>query len=229
MEDIAACMVKEVREIQPAGPYYLGGLCVGGLMAYEAARQILAQGQEVALLALFEPQTPVHFEARSKGFRLDLLGQRLRFHFRNLQLLEIREAPPYIRDRARTLKARVRRLAWHTVYDLQGRMNDRRLRNLGDIQHVAGRAYQPQPYTGRVALFQATNRPVGRDWDQQFGWRKLAARLEVHEIPGHHESFFLEPNVEGLADKLSRCLDEAQGGAEGQEDKDHETCRSEHS
>jgi amino acid adenylation domain-containing protein len=229
MEDIAACMVKEVREIQPAGPYYLGGLCVGGLMAYEAARQIMAQGQEVALLALFEPQTPVHFEARSKAFRLDLLGQRLRFHFRNLQLLEIREAPPYIRDRARTLKARVRRLAWHTVYDLQGRVNDRRLQNLGDIQHVAGRAYQPQPYTGRVALFQATNRPVGRDWDQQFGWRKLAARLEVHEIPGHHESFFLEPNVEGLADKLSRCLDEAQAGAEGQEDEDHETCRSEHS
>jgi thioesterase domain-containing protein len=101
-------------------------------------------------------------------------------------------------------------------------MNDSRLRNLGDIQYLAGRAYQPRPYSERVALFQATNRPVGPDWDQQFGWRKLAARLEVHEVPGHHESFFLEPDVEGLTNKLRRCLDEARAGAEGQKDEDHE-------
>jgi amino acid adenylation domain-containing protein len=206
MEDIAACLVKHVREVQPEGPYCLGGLCAGGLMAYETASQLVAQGQQVALLALFEPQTPSHTDGHSKRFGLHLLGERLSFHLGNLQQLEIKRAPPYIRERARTLVARVRRLAWHSVYDLQGRMNDGRLRNLGDILYLAASAYRPQRYTGRVALFQAKNRPAGGNWDQQFSWKQLAAALEVHEVPGYHDSIFLEPNVETLAKELIHCL-----------------------
>jgi len=57
MEEIAASLVKQVRQVQRDGPYYLGGFCAGGLMAYEIARQLTESGQQVGLLALFEPQT----------------------------------------------------------------------------------------------------------------------------------------------------------------------------
>ena len=204
MEDIAARLVRHVRELRPEGPYYLGGLCGGGLMAYETASQLMAQGQQVALLALFEPYRHGH----SNRFQLDLLAQRLRFHLENLQQLEIKQALPYIRKRARSLVARIRKLARDTIYDRydkQPRMDDGRL-NPVEILYMAASSYRPRPYPGRVELFQATNRPRGRHWDHQFTWRELVATLEVHEIPGYHDTIFLEPHVETLAKKLIHCL-----------------------
>src|SRR5580698_8234392 len=54
IEDMAALYVKEIRRVQPRGPYFLGGYCLGGTIAYEVAQQLRAQGQEVALLALLD-------------------------------------------------------------------------------------------------------------------------------------------------------------------------------
>ena len=54
LEDMAAYYVEVVRAHQPEGPYYLGGYCFGGNVAYEMARQIQAQGGQVALLALLD-------------------------------------------------------------------------------------------------------------------------------------------------------------------------------
>jgi hypothetical protein len=51
---MAAAYAKTIRDIQPAGPYFLGGFCGGGLIAFEAARQMRAAGQEVGLLLLIE-------------------------------------------------------------------------------------------------------------------------------------------------------------------------------
>jgi acyl carrier protein len=54
IEDMAALYVKEIRRVQPTGPYLLGGYCLGGTIAYEVAQQLRAQGQDVALLALLD-------------------------------------------------------------------------------------------------------------------------------------------------------------------------------
>ena len=51
---MAAWYVKEIRDVQPQGPYLLGGWSMGGLIALEAARQLLAAGQAVALVAMFD-------------------------------------------------------------------------------------------------------------------------------------------------------------------------------
>ena len=47
-----------MRATQPEGPYFIGGFCVGGIVAFELARQLTTSGQEVALLALFETPSP---------------------------------------------------------------------------------------------------------------------------------------------------------------------------
>src|SRR5206468_2224086 len=54
LEDLAARYIGEMRAIQPAGPYYVGGFCLGGYLAYEVARQLRAQGQEVPLVAVIQ-------------------------------------------------------------------------------------------------------------------------------------------------------------------------------
>src|SRR5262245_39652927 len=54
IKEMAALYVKEIRRKQPHGPYFLGGYCMGGTVAYETAQQIQAQGERVALLAMFD-------------------------------------------------------------------------------------------------------------------------------------------------------------------------------
>ena len=51
---MAAEHIKAMRAIQPEGPYLLGGWCNGGLVAYEIARQLHAEGQTLDLLVLMD-------------------------------------------------------------------------------------------------------------------------------------------------------------------------------
>ena len=208
MEDIAACLVKQVREIQPYGPYCLGGFCAGGLMAYEMARQLVESGHQVALLALFEPQTPADYNGRSTEFKMSSLFKKLKFHLQSLQQLDKKEARLYVRDRAETFLRYMRRLSSRRLRNKATYPNDGRLDNVEDILFVAYRNYRPQPFTGPVALFRAANQLPGSEGDGQF-WTDLAAALEVHEIPGFCNwvlRFFVEPNVQVLASTLSRHL-----------------------
>jgi acyl carrier protein len=50
IEAMAAAHLEAIRAVQPEGPYVLGGFCNGGLVAYEMARQLQAQGEQVETL-----------------------------------------------------------------------------------------------------------------------------------------------------------------------------------
>jgi thioesterase domain-containing protein len=54
VEALAADYVRDIRLIQPEGPYFLGGECIGGIVAFEMAQQLQAQGQKVATLILLD-------------------------------------------------------------------------------------------------------------------------------------------------------------------------------
>lgn len=69
LEAMATAYIESIRAIQPEGPYLLGGFCGGGLVAYEIAQQLLAQGQSVDLLVLIEP--------KAGPAPLELIGARL--------------------------------------------------------------------------------------------------------------------------------------------------------
>src|SRR5207237_6249252 len=56
--DMASRYIKELRNLQPGGPYYLGGYCFGGYVAYEMARQLRTEGETVALVLLIDCAAP---------------------------------------------------------------------------------------------------------------------------------------------------------------------------
>ncbi|MBZ0301954.1 MAG: polyketide synthase dehydratase domain-containing protein, partial [Anaerolineae bacterium] len=58
VEAMAERYIREIRALQPRGPYYLGGSSLGGLIAFELAQRLRAQGEDVALLALFDSWSP---------------------------------------------------------------------------------------------------------------------------------------------------------------------------
>jgi acyl carrier protein len=58
IEDIAADYIKEMQMVQAQGPYFLAGLSSGGIIGLEIAQQLNAQGETVAVLAMFDTYGP---------------------------------------------------------------------------------------------------------------------------------------------------------------------------
>jgi amino acid adenylation domain-containing protein len=58
IEETARRACQAIRRIRPRGPYLLGGYCLGGIVAFESARQLVSMGEEVPLVALFDVPAP---------------------------------------------------------------------------------------------------------------------------------------------------------------------------
>src|SRR5439155_9898928 len=91
IEDMAAHYIKELRKMQPLGPYFLGGRSLGGIIAYEMACQLRAQGHEIGLLAVLDSY-PVGYERTSQDassfkVRAQRFGKRFSAHLMNVRSL----------------------------------------------------------------------------------------------------------------------------------------------
>jgi thioesterase domain-containing protein len=85
------------------------------------------------------------------------------------------------------------------------------LKNVRRGIHEAGTYYSPQPYSGEVTLFRATEKSLRGVHDTTAGWAGLAlGGLEIFEIPGGHVSILSEPQVQVLAEHLAACIKKAQ-------------------
>jgi myxalamid-type polyketide synthase MxaB len=221
LEDMAEVLARKMREIQPAGPYFLGGWCMDGVLAYETARQLLAQGETVALLVLFDaynpnpivsPQTP---NSRESEWRRVL--RRIRHHFKNLRQMTIPEQLDYLRDRLRTKAIFLRYASWEVSYNLRLHVTKSLSglpRNLSSMAYVAVRHYRPHTYPGPVLLIQPNPTLEALSMDPEMGWGDVVrGGLEIYSVSGGHGGMFKEPHVDALAEKLSACLVEAQAPA----------------
>ena len=76
LRDISRELVSRMRAFQPQGPYFLGGMCLAGRVAYAIAQELFEQGEEVALLALFDAPAPGYPNLSSKGAKARFLTQK---------------------------------------------------------------------------------------------------------------------------------------------------------
>ena len=72
VEDMAQEYIKELRQVQPHGPYYLGGACMGGIVAFEMAQQLGRAGEQIAVLALLDAPF-ARAVSRTRGVPVSLL------------------------------------------------------------------------------------------------------------------------------------------------------------
>jgi len=221
IEEMASHYIKEMRALQPEGPYYLGGSSFGGLIAFEMAQQLHAQGQQVGLLALFDTYAPGFYnlsaEGRSFPHKVHRIMQRVDLHLGNLLLLEPEGKVKYAREKAVLVKGRlkgsIKRFGSGVIklVDKLSQSNGHSVPGEGpqkiDVALEALREYVPRVYSGRVTLFRASKRPAGYNNDRDLGWGELAAGgVEIHEIPGYHGSIVREPRVRILTERLQQCL-----------------------
>jgi aspartate racemase len=190
LEELASHYINEVQQVQPYGPYYLIGFSFGGLIAYEMACQLLANGHRVNLVGLLD--THLTHEKQLLPYH-----QIIHKFFRQSpsQLLVL------IKDKINSLlkKEVLDPNFWPHMYTLGP---DLACRN----------GYQPKIYNGPLMLFQAANREsmfFSYVLPEQ-GWKKLLGdRVEVQRVSGGHLDMYKEPHVKVLAAKIIACMDKA--------------------
>jgi aspartate racemase len=190
VEDIAAHYIQDVRSVQNKGPYFLGGLSFGGMVALEMAEQLERQGEEIALLALFDT-----FPGREQT-RAELLAKLAR--------LPARERAQYVARRIYKVWRKSGRILYR--YFLPAA-----IKNVQRACHRASRSYNPPVWHGRVTLFRPTEKSLRGVDDETAGWGAWTrGGVEVFQVPGGHITMLKQPNVRILAGFLRKCLLQAQ-------------------
>jgi thioesterase domain-containing protein len=181
--------IQEIRRVQPEGPYRIGGYSFGGLVAYEMAQQLAAQGEDTALLALFDTY-PGKVESR---------GSQLK----NLAGLPLKEQISFVLKKGTFVLMTLRKR-------LELQMLPRALRNVKQACSKAAGEYDVKPYSGRVTLFRVKEKSVGSLHDPYaIWWRVAAGGVDLREISGDHLSLLKEPQVRLFAAELGDCLEQS--------------------
>jgi aspartate racemase len=203
LEDIATYLIEAMREVQPHGPYYLAGLCVNAVIAYEMAQQLVRQGETVALVAMLDAHNHAYYRNPFKDGRYTA---RIRYHLSNLLRMDAGETSAYLIDRLDEARRKIERVTWRLTTDRGGHSDDR-FRNSDSIVHPAFSRYEPQPYAGKITLLQSSEWPKSPYFDFKLGWDDLAGGIDFHRVPGDHAYMFDEPNVNAVAALLQAHLE----------------------
>jgi acyl transferase domain-containing protein/thioesterase domain-containing protein/SAM-dependent methyltransferase/acyl carrier protein len=199
IEEMAAHYLDAVRFVQPQGPYLLGGLSFGGVAAFEMAQQLLAVGEKVGLLALFDAPGPNQIVERwnEDSELLAILANKSallepdEFHRLGLDL-RVRDS---LKDVKTINKGVIDQLPEQTQQLVRvWKMNAEALHN-----------YQLRQYPGRIVFFRARERSSWLPLHPELPWIEVAEEgVNVQIASGGHGSMLAPPHVQRLADILRR-------------------------
>lgn len=209
LPEAAADYIAEMRQVQPHGPYMLGGFSGGGLTAWEMARQLKDAGEEVSVLVLLDTPLPMR-PALSRADKAAIKWAELRA-----------EGPGYLAKWARN------RWDWErqkrqTKADAASPVQFHNAAIEAAFRHAIS-VYEMPLRHGPTVLFRP---PLDRKWQVTGGkWvssakeyvfedndlTRFAPALEVIEVPGDHDSMVLEPNVRVMAAKLKSVIARVEG------------------
>lgn len=205
--ELASIYVKQIKQISPSGPYHVAGHSLGGLIAFEIASQLAAQGEELGQLALFDCDLHSPSSATS--------GEATRSILDNIKTAFRRSASMMQRaSEAKRSELIQRKIYYETLrlkilllkhFPAAGRW----FPNVFDEEvyvALSTQQYNPQAYAGDAVVFLAADQPRA---NRKFGtgWAQfILGNFELLKIPGTHQTIFTPPHVEVLAEELMRRL-----------------------
>jgi amino acid adenylation domain-containing protein len=200
VEAMASRYVEEIRELQPHGPYLIGGHSAGAHIAFEMAQQLCCAGEPIALLAILEA------DARSRSWQRRLTDA-VRSEIETLRDIPAKQRRSYLWRRFRSWADEPGRsqLTSHAL----GADPDETRNAVWLAIERAVREYRPRPYPGRVTLFRARDRRVTGTYSRTLGWGQLArGGIRVVDVPGSHSTVLRPGSEPPMAAKLLACLQE---------------------
>ncbi|GGF16068.1 non-ribosomal peptide synthetase [Hymenobacter cavernae] len=183
--ELAQHFIREMKQVQPRGPYYLGAFCGYYPIILEAAHTLLSQGEEVPVVALFEAYPSNAILSKKSA---TYLKQKIEIYYEELRKKTFAETVKYLADEAA----------------IKFRFIQRKL--AGEKRE----GYNLREYPGKVVLFKSSIPTPGLINDPQGGWSQhVTGELEVLTVTGDHISIFKEQGAIELAEKLSTVLEKA--------------------
>jgi len=209
LEVIAGAHIDAMRAVQAQGPYRLGGFCNGGLLAYEMARQLEAQGDQVEFLGLVNPSEPVQSDLlRSTCDGLSRIG-RTGDRGRADLYLRARHALRHIYRRTRPKSSRVedfgKLVAIEPRLEAMFPPRDALYRDYVGVLSWAAAAYRTGIYHGKITFYWAKQEPAIASTWHPVTRHKYPADIEEHAVEGTHMSCITE-GIDGLAGAVGECL-----------------------
>ena len=207
VEAMARHYLEGLRRVQPRGPYRLGGWSYGGIVAFEMARMIHAEGDRVELLALLDTARP---ETRASGMALDhaaVLRRILTDLFGwgstgalTVEVLRTMEPEAQLEFAARRLGPRI--LPPERIPEV------RALTAVRMANHNALVDFRGRPYPGRIAYFRSRGSAhLSYAAENLRYWGRLAeGGFGVHDVNGHHGTLLQKPHVDSVVEALRRVL-----------------------
>ncbi|HKB85679.1 MAG TPA: amino acid adenylation domain-containing protein [Ignavibacteriaceae bacterium] len=207
VEEMAENYLEEIIRVQPEGPYFLGGYCLGGTIAYEMAQRLVKMGEEVGIVAMLDTY---NFALVEKTSFTRFIFEKLRFHMKNFSRLKLSEMPSYLKEKKRLAGdggwAHIRtEMPGTTLGDSFGRAESGIELSVQSLNDHAGDLYIPKPYGGRLTVFKP-QKNYSFYSDPKMGWGDLVEDLEVIELPINPHAMLVEPYVEQLAEELKKHL-----------------------
>lgn len=224
LEEMAADFIQEIRQAQPHGPYVVLGYCSGGTVALEIAQQLIASGEQVAMLGLIETYNWRTAPSTNPSWRTQIgyQAQRAYFHFRNFLLLNWEEKKRFFKSKLHA--ARLRTTVWRgsvaRVFSRKGasRVIPRtvRMAELWRKHDDLAELYVPKPYAGRLIHF----RPQ-QDYTCHLGPELEATEgVEYHRLKAYPAGMMVNPFVRDLAELIATSIAEGLAAIEER----HERC-----
>ncbi|WP_448203898.1 amino acid adenylation domain-containing protein [Azospirillum sp. sgz302134] len=222
IEEIAARYVAIIRrDAQPEGPYRLAGHSFGALVGFEMARQLQRQGQEVAFLGLIDNAAPAvegrspdsqKHEGWTHGDWLRHIGLRIGKLFRTR--IDLGDGFDALDPDAQTAHLIDRIIAARLLPAALDKAHFARFIDIYKANVVAASRYRPDPLDrpAGVVLFRAADEDAELSRDDRaagpdLGWSPyVPGPLPVVATPGTHLTMFLEPQVDGLAERMNDAL-----------------------
>ena len=189
VEAMADLYLEAIREVQPQGPYRIGGWSFGGAVAYEMACRLQAQGEQVALLAVIDAGLLYLFGVLRAVFPNDAMDLRRMPEDEQVALFQERTAVAQLIPPGAG-KKQGSRFYWVFIANTDAMLE-----------------YRPSEYRGKLTLFTGREPFVRAKRRAAEEWAELCDDVEEHLVPGHHLSLVQEPHVAGLAERLQQCLD----------------------
>lgn len=205
VEEMAGCYIAAIRSVQAEGPYYLSGYSAGGVVAFAIACRLQQSGAKLAKLILIDSsiEGPVRNISRPQPLAAECsrLSRTVLGNFEYMRRIGVHEFLELKRRNFR-MNARIVRRNLHLGRECKLDVEESFIRAL--------RNYRPGKFHGSVLLLRTGGAEFNSP-DPDLGWSTVVdGAVEVHEMPGDHDSILMKPQVDLLAAKISA---EVWGGA----------------
>ncbi|MFO0760704.1 MAG: amino acid adenylation domain-containing protein [Byssovorax sp.] len=214
--------IELMRSVQPEGPYLLGGMCEGALIAFSMARSLEAEGEKIALLAMLDAwpeentRDPflndiVHYEGSIRRFIARVRGKSASYLFGQLKNAVVH----FVKKRPTLLKSvKPVRAAAKAAAKAPADAPPPPSPTAQDIwlaRHFPGPNFVPPKVNCDITVFRVKKQPYWRIRDERLGWGPRSnGEVTVHMIAGDHQTFMREEHVQTLVDKLEACIAEVE-------------------